>query len=149
MQRIRFLVRYWLPVLLWMGVIFSASSDSHSAAHSSRIIAPVVRWLWPDLSEEGVYGVVLLVRKCGHVAEYALLALLLWRGLHGRAKRPWRWSEAGLALGLTALYAASDEFHQTFVPSRQGSPWDVLLDTSSAALALLCLWGIGRWRKWW
>jgi VanZ family protein len=151
-QRIRFFLKYWLPVLLWMGVIFSASSDRHSATHSSRIIAPVVRWLWPSLSDEGVYGVVLFVRKCGHVAEYALLALLLWRALRRPAqpvKGPWRWSEAGLALGLAALYAASDEFHQTFVPSRQGSSWDVLLDTSSAALALLCLWGIGRWRKWW
>ena len=145
-------LRYWLPVLVWMVVIFSASGDSNSAEHASRIIAPLVRWLLPDLSEDTVQAVVLLVRKCGHVVEYAILALLLWRVLRQPAKAgsaPWRWSEAGVALALAALYAASDELHQTFVPSRQGSVWDVLLDTSSAALALLCLWCFGWLRKWW
>jgi len=151
-QRIRLFVRYWLPVLVWMGVIFSASGDSNSAARSSRIIGPLVRWLLPDLSEEAVHAVVLFVRKCGHVAEYAVLALLLWRVVRRPVKpgsAPWRWSEAGLALAVAALYAASDELHQAFVPSRQGSVRDVLLDTSGAALALLCLWAVGRLRKRW
>jgi VanZ family protein len=135
-----------------MLIIFSASGDSNSAARSSRIIAPLVRWLLPDLPEESVQGVVLFVRKCGHVTEYAVLALLLWRALRGSAKSGnprWRWSKAGLALGITALYAVSDELHQTFVPARQGSVWDVLLDTSGAVLALLCLWAAGRLRKRW
>ncbi len=152
MQRIRLFLRYWLPVLLWMGVIFSASGDSNSAEHSSRIIAPLVRWLLPDLSEEAVHAVVLFVRKSGHVVEYAVLALLLWRALRKPAKSgstPWRWSEAGLALGVAALYAATDELHQAMVPSRQGCVGDVLLDTSGAALALLCLWAAGRLRKRW
>jgi VanZ family protein len=61
--------------------------------------------------------------------------------LHGR--RP----QAGLALGLAAPYAATDEFHQTFVPSRQGSVWDVLLDTGGACVGLIILWAIGRLRK--
>ena len=151
-QRIRLFAKYWLPVLLWMWLIFSASGDSHSAVRSSRIIAPLVRWLLSDLSEEAVQAVVLFVRKCGHVAEYAVLALLLWRVVRRPVKpgsAPWRWSEAGLALAVAALYAASDELHQAFVPSRQGSVRDVLLDTSGAALALLCLWAVGRLRNRW
>jgi VanZ family protein len=52
-----------------------------------------------------------------------------------------------LALGLAAFYACTDEFHQTFVPSRQGSAWDVLLDTGGASLGLLLLWAGGRCRK--
>ena len=133
-----------------MWVIFSASSDQMSMQHSSRIVGPLVHWLFPHLSDEAVHGIVMFVRKCAHVAEYAVLALLLWRALrkpaeHGKA--PWRWSKAGLVLALVALYAASDEIHQAFVPSRQASVWDVLLDTSGAALALLCLWGFGRLRK--
>ena len=135
-----------------MGVIFSASSDRLSSQHSSRIIGPIVRWLFPHLSEEAVHALVMIVRKCAHLAEYAVLALLLWRALR---KRPelnapsWRWSEAGLALALVALYAASDEIHQAFVPSRQGGVRDVLLDTAGAALALLGLWVVGRLRKRW
>ena len=133
-----------------MGVIFSASGDQFSFQHSSRIIGPFVRWLFPHLSDEAIHAIVVVVRKCAHLTEYAVLALLLWRALR---KPPvpgtpsWRWSEAGLALALVALYAASDEFHQTFVPSRDGCVSDVLLDTAGGALALLCLWAVGRWRR--
>ena len=135
-----------------MWVIFSASSDRMSFQHSSRIIGPVVRWLFPHLSDEAVHAIVVIVRKCAHLAEYAVLALLLWRALHKPPKPdapPWRWSEAGLVLALVALYAASDEIHQTFVPSRQGCVRDVLLDTAGGALGLLCLWAAGRLRKRW
>ncbi len=135
-----------------MGLIFSVSSDTLSFQHSSRIIGPLVRWLFPQLSDTTVAHIVFGIRKCAHLAEYAILALLLWRALRPAAKpkaREWRWSRAGLALAVAALYAATDEVHQSFVPSRQGSVWDVLLDTTGAALALLFLWATGRWRKLW
>lgn len=148
----RSFVKYWLPVQVWMGIIFSASSDSGSFQHSSRIIGPLLRWLFPHLSDEAVHAIVVFVRKCAHLAEYAVLALLLWRALRREStprNAPWRWSKAGLVLALVSLYAASDEFHQAFVPSRQASVWDVWLDTTGAAFGLLCLWGIGRLRKRW
>jgi VanZ family protein len=135
-----------------MLVIFSASSDGMSFQHSSRIIGPFVHWLFPHLSDGAVHAIVMFARKCAHVTEYAVLGLLLWRVLRRPAEPmvpSWRWSHAGLALALAALYAATDEFHQAFVPSRQASVWDVLLDTAGAALGLLCLWAVGRWRKRW
>jgi VanZ family protein len=63
--------------------------------------------------------------------------------------RPWIWREARLALLLVALYAASDEFHQLFVSSRDAAVHDVLIDTAGGAASLLALWIIGRWRKHW
>jgi VanZ family protein len=150
--KLRSLTKYWLPVLVWMWVIFSASSDRLSFQHSSRLIGPLVHWLFPHLSDEAIHALVIIVRKCAHLAEYAVLALLLWRALR-KPSEPntpsWRWSEAGLALALVVLYAASDEIHQTFVPSRQGCVGDVLLDTAGAAFALLCLWAAGRLCKRW
>ena len=146
----RSFLRYWLPVLVWMCVIFSASSDQMSFQHSSRIIGPFLHWLFPHLSDETIHSAVVTVRKCAHLTEYAALALLLWRALRKPAQpgpAPWQWSKAGLVLALVALYAASDEFHQAFVPSRQASVWDVLLDTTGAAIALLCLWAVGRLRR--
>ncbi len=148
--RFRSLSRYWLPVLIWMCVIFSASSDRMSMAHSSRIITPIVRWLFPHFSDQAVEEAVFYGRKFAHVAEYAILALLVWRALHnpGRSDpHPWSWPEAARAALLVLLYAAADEFHQSFVPSRDASLRDVLLDTSGAILALLFLWGLGRWRR--
>ena len=148
--KLRSLAGYWLPVLVWMWVIFSASGDQMSFQHSSRIIGPVMRWLLPHLSEEAVHAIVVVVRKCAHLAEYGVLALLLWRALR-KPPRPdapaWRWPEAGLVLALVALYAASDEIHQSFVPSRQGCVGDALLDTAGGAFGLLGLWAAGRWRK--
>jgi VanZ family protein len=152
MLKLRSFANYWLPVLLWMGIIFSASGDSASFQHSSRIIGPLMRWLFPHLSDDAVHAIVVSVRKCAHLAEYAVLALLLWRALRKESARdttPWRWSKAGLVLALVALYAASDEIHQAFVPSREASVRDVLLDTAGAAFGLLCLWGVGRLRKCW
>src|ERR1017187_1838480 len=148
--KLRSLIRYWLPVLVWMWIIFSASGDQMSFQHSSRIIGPFVRWLLPNLSDEVIHAIVVFVRKCAHLTEYAVLALLLWRALRkppGPGAPRWRWSEAGLALTLVALYAASDEFHQPFVPSREGSVSDARLATAGGALPLLCLGAAGRWRK--
>ena len=149
MLRTRSFLRYWLPVLVWMAVIFSASSDRMSFQHSSRLIGPLVHWLLPHLSDKALHDVIVGVRKCAHLAEYAVLALLLWRALHKPAqagRSPWRWSEAGLVLALVALYAASDEIHQAFVPSREASVWDVFLDTIGATIGLLFLWTVGRLR---
>jgi hypothetical protein len=102
-----------------MGVIFCASGERFSFQHTSRIIGPLARWLFPHLSGEAIHALIVIVRKCAHLAEYAVLALLLWRALRKPPEPdapPWRWPEAGLAMALVALYAASDEFHQTFVP---------------------------------
>jgi VanZ family protein len=146
------LSKYWLPVLVWMAVIFYGSSDSASFQHSSRIIEPLVRWIFPSVSPGTVHDVVVAVRKTAHLSEYAVLAILLWRAL---ATRPnlklcsWSWTEAMCALLIVILYAASDEFHQSFVPSREASLRDVLIDSLGGLLALIFLWIIGRWRQRW
>ena len=134
--------KYWLPVILWMALIFSASSDSQSSRRSSRFIEPVVRWLKPDMSEESVRKIVLVVRKCAHVTEYAVLAVLLWRARRGAAtnRTGWTRAHAVFALVVASLYSASDEIHQAFVPNRGASVADVCLDTVGAALGLLIVW---------
>lgn len=144
--------KYWLPVLAFMAVIFSASADRKSAHRSSRLIEPLLRWLFPDLTNDTVWLVVLVVRKCAHVTEYAILALLLWRALRASTlpkSRAWSWRLARNAWWLAVLYAASDELHQWFVPDRQPSGWDVMIDGLGAAAGLLALWALGHWRQWW
>jgi VanZ family protein len=147
----RFL-KYWLPVLLWMALIFSASSDRMSFQHSSRIIEPLVRWLVPNISDTSVHTVVVVARKAAHVTEYAILAVLVWRlvrQLSSPRGSSGRWSDALRTLLIVILYAASDEFHQLFVPSREASVVDVAIDTSGAVLALLFIGVLARWRQRW
>jgi len=109
-----------------------------------------LRWLNPNVSNETINTVQHLVRKTAHFTEYAVFAWLIWR-VRRRPRRgdtrPWRWSEAAFALGLTVLFAASDEWHQSFVPSREARVTDVLIDTAGAVagLAAVCLWR--QWRS--
>ena len=145
-------VKYWLPPLIWMTLIFSASGDTQSYEHSSHLIAPILRALFPHLSEEGVRVGVVVVRKCAHLTEFAVLGLLFWRAFRKPVRsdpRPWSWRDAGRSVLLVALYAATDEMHQLFVPSRGPSVHDVLLDTSGAISGLLLAWALHRWcRRW-
>ena len=111
MANIRPFIKYWLWPVVWMAVIFTASSDSHSYERSSRLIAPLLYWLFPQISANTVDWVVFIARKCAHVAEYSVFAWLLWRAFHRPAKsdsRPWSGREAALVLGIVALFAASD-----------------------------------------
>lgn len=140
--KLRTFLKYWLPVLVWMALIFSASADSHSYEHSSRCVEPFLRWLFPQMSQTRIGQIHHLIRKCCHLAEYAVLALLLWRALNRSKNKlsPWSWPKVLGALLIVLLYAASDEFHQIFVPTRTPLVLDVLIDTAGGAIGLLALW---------
>lgn len=145
-------IRYWLPVILWMALIFGASTGLGASQHTSRLIRPVLLFLFPDIDAESMWQVVFVIRKTAHVVEYAILGILCWRALRrpvSNDSRPWQPRHAVFAVAMAAAYAASDEAHQFFVASRTGSPWDVLLDTSGALLGVLLVWLRGRWRKRW
>jgi VanZ family protein len=132
-----------------MLAIFSFSTDILSAQHTSRVIGPFLRWLNPDVSERTIQLVQTIVRKSGHVVEYAILAILFRRAfsqfIKNNSRLAW-WRQTGWSLLAAILYAVTDEYHQSFVPSRWASPWDVLIDSLGAALglAILCLTGWGR-----
>ena len=87
----------------------------------------------PDLSS-GLGTLDLILRKLAHATEYALLTLL-WAW----ALRPvTRWN-VPIAAAIAVLYAASDEFHQTFVEGRHGATTDVLVDAVGVAIAIALL----------
>jgi VanZ family protein len=135
------LLRYWLPVIIWMAIIFIGSTDLLSAEQTSRIIGPLLRWLKPDISPETIAQVQFFVRKGAHLTEYAVLATLLWRALRFGTRLQWKMSiVAGTVLFVCVLFAASDEFHQSFVASRTASASDVLIDIAGALIALAFCW---------
>ena|SRR3712207_4382209 len=134
-------IRRWVPVIICMLVIFTASTDLMSAEHTSRFIGPFLRWLVPEISAATIVAVQLLVRKLAHVTEYALLASLLLRALRpapGEAMLP----RAVTALAVAGACAALDEFHQSFVASRTGSPRDVMIDVAGAVIGVAIYWFI-------
>jgi VanZ family protein len=141
---------YWLPMLLWMLVIFTASGDQMSFQHTSRIIEPFLHWLLPSLTQETAHAVVVLVRKAAHVSEYSVLTVLVWRlvdSYRPTSDRTNTWANTRLTLLVVVLYAASDEFHQYFVPSREASIRDVLIDSCGAIFALIFIHVAARWKR--
>src|SRR5712672_2887280 len=113
-----------MPVIAWMVLIFAGSSDVLSAEHTSRFIVPLLRWLDPQISFATIVAIHIAIRQLGHFTEYAILALLLWRRLRGTFLTVRGISLTGLTFLLAAAFAASDEFHQSFVPTRTASPRD-------------------------
>ena len=115
--------------------MFTASTDLMSGEHTSRFLVPFLRWLNPDISPAALAQVNFLVRKAAHVTEYAILAALLFRGW-GSLVRFLGWRSLA-ALATAGVFAAGDEFHQSFVSSRTASLGDVLLDCAGACCGVL------------
>lgn len=123
----------FLPPLAWSVVIAWFSGARYHGGVTAPLIEPWLRALMPWATLEQIAGAHWLLRKTGHVVEYAVLALLWRRALAGPdAPAPWRWP-----LALAILTAGLDELRQSLTPTREGRFADVLLDSGAAAGALL------------
>ncbi len=101
-------VYYYLPVFLWLGLIFYLSSI-------------------PGLKSGASLSTEIFLRKLAHISEYLILVFLFWRVFVLHLK--FSLSKANIITFLCCFfYAASDEFHQFFVQNRSGRPFDVLVD---------------------
>ncbi|PYJ75364.1 MAG: hypothetical protein DME77_09585 [Verrucomicrobia bacterium] len=134
-------LKYWLPVLIWLCVIFVGSTDVLSAEQTSRFVEPFLRWLKPDISSETLAQIHFFARKLGHIFEYALLAIFLWRALRSGANLRVKISILVIVVWFVcAIFAATDEFHQSFIPSRTASPNDVVIDIFGVVIGLtICM----------
>lgn len=142
--------KFWLPVILWMALIFTLSTGIGSMQRTSRIIGPLLRLVWADVSDKTIHDVQVVVRKGGHVTGYAVLAILLLRA-RNQVLFPdtWNTKSAFFSETVAIVYAITDEFHQSFEPTRYASAWDVLIDGLGAAAGLFIIWAIGKLRRKW
>jgi len=121
--------RYWLPAIFWMGLIFFLSSQTEADMPHY----PDGKWDW-------------FLKKLAHMAEYGILTLLVWRAISGsigdQAKRRYIW----VTPIICAIYAASDEYHQSFIAGRRSSVLDVVIDTLGILLTFGGMSALLRWR---
>ena len=153
---------YWVPPFVWIVLNFIASGDLLSGGHTAMMLRWVLGVLHLHVANVELLNHIL--RKIGHFAAYAILGGLFfrsWRASLPEFRRAWRddpatgnpvptfraklWTLrwAALAVSSAALAAIFDEWHQSFVPTRGSSLWDVLLDTGGAIflqLILMMLW---------
>jgi VanZ family protein len=134
---------------MWAAFVLFASTANFSASNTSRIIRPLLLWLFPHISDASINQVHFYVRKTAHFTEYGVLALLAARALRTSGLAALRRSWWLASFALVAVVALVDEYHQSFLPSRTGTIYDSLLDMTGGATALLCfaLWLASRRRR--
>ena len=136
-----FLFQRWLPVILWAGLIFYFSTESFTFSNTEGFFSEWLSWLLPELAPAEFLPFHPVLRKLGHWFEYFILAILLMRAQR-RANEPKLATEViRRTLGLVLAYAASDEYHQSWVPERTASVVDVAIDTFGGLCGVfwLCL----------
>ena len=138
------LLRAWLPAAVWICLIAFESTDFFSSEHTGTMLYTLLTRLFGRIDFYHFLVFHHYLRKTGHVVGYGMLSLLLLRGwratlgrVHGLLLRAALLSWLG-----TAFVAALDEWHQSYIPSRTGTIWDVALDTVAgvAFLVVAYLW---------
>lgn len=124
----------------WMVFIFMMSAmpgdvSGEQSGFVTEMIEKALTFVFGAQTAGGipVDALEMVVRKCAHMGEYAVLFWLWAHALSVSGAKP----PARTALIVCAAYAASDEFHQCFSDGRGPSPVDVMIDTVGAAIALL------------
>jgi VanZ family protein len=144
--------RAWIPALLWLAVIAWESTPMMSAGNTQRFLFVVIRFFDPQITIFQLQLLNAVGRKLGHCFGYAMLSLLMLRAWWSTLLLPrwapqvptlramllcWSARAAGIALLSTAAVAGLDEWHQSFLPARTGTIYDVALDTMAAAAVQL------------
>jgi VanZ family protein len=141
----------WIAAVLWLGIIAVEStkllSSDNTGAFLYKLLTRFVGTI--DIGTFEIWHHY--IRKTGHVVGYAVLSWLLFRAW--RATLPllrnacWSFRWAAIAFLMTAMVASVDEWHQSFIPSRTGTPWDVLLDSCAALSVQLVIYAALRKRS--
>ena len=129
-------------------MIFLESSNLGASSNTSRILYPLFHFLF-GMDNAHFEHWHFFIRKGGHVFGYGLLSILLFRAwretLPSLEHSKWTLRWATIAVVGTAIVASLDEWHQSYLPSRTGTPWDVLLDTCAAIAAQILVFLWIRW----
>ncbi len=113
-------------------------------SETSRFVGPIVKFFFPDISDQSLQTVHFLVRKSAHVTEYAILAFFAVHGFTRSTHEILRKLRYYLPILLVSIVAAADEINQSFEASRTASGWDTLLDLAGGAAMVTMLWLVGR-----
>lgn len=135
---LRHWIYVWLPVLVGIGVIAVESTEAFGSDHTSAPLRKIFEVLFGHVSNPSWELIHHYIRKTGHFLGYGFIGLAWLRAWWKTLPQSRFRTDALLALLGTAMVASCDEWHQSFLPNRTASPWDVLLDcTGGITLQLI------------
>lgn len=138
---------FWGITLGWASLIFYLSTAGFGPNSSERVLTRLISLLCLNISPNNVHTLQAILRKSGHLGEYAILALLLYLVLSSQTPFLWNFRRVLLCLFIAVAYSFTDEFHQCFVPTRHPSLFDCGVDCLGAAVALGLLYPSQKWLK--
>jgi VanZ family protein len=138
-SRRRVLLSAWIPAAICVLLIALSSSDTFSSGNTGSFLRPWVEDLIGPLSNHAWKDLLFDIRKTAHFWGYGLVSLVFFRAWRMTFRLSRSYSAvtaslraAAIALLSTLVLSSADEFHQSFLPKRTGSPFDVLLDMCGA-----------------
>ncbi len=137
-RSVKFWISAWLPVAIGIAAIVIESTPSFGSDHTSGPLRIVFEAIFGHVSDARWDVIHHLLRKTGHFIGYGLIGLTWLRAWWMTLPRSRFFACAALGLLGTALVASCDEWHQSYLPNRGSSIWDVLLDCSGA-LVMICI----------
>ena len=130
----------WLPVAIGIAIIVIESTEWFGTDHTSGPLRHIFEFLFGHVSNARWEVIHHVIRKTGHFLGYGFIGLAWLRAWWFTLPHSRFIHDAFLALLGTALVASCDEWHQTFLPNRTGTPWDVVLDCSGAIVLQLLVY---------
>jgi VanZ family protein len=128
-------MKYWIPVVLWIAIVYLMSTGSMSGDNTASWIEPILRFIAPSFSPREIGILHGLIRKAAHVAESCISGMLLFCAFRRGSADEKVWVWAGYAILGVIFIAVVDEFHQSFIPVRTSSIKDVGLDLAGGMIA--------------
>jgi len=143
-RELKHLLGAWLPVIAGVCIIAMESTPAFGSDRTSGPLRSIFEAIFGPVSAPSWETIHHAIRKSGHFIGYGLLGLAWLRAWWMTLPRSVFLQDALLALLGTALTASADEYHQTFLPNRTGTPWDVLLDCCGALTLQVAMYAIMR-----
>ena len=129
----------YAPLVLWIGFVLFLSTGQASMSNTSRFIRPFLEFIFPNTPSELIDVYHGYIRKLAHLTEYAILAFWAFRAFKNSSYTILRRFWFVCAFILAFLIASIDETNQSYIASRTGSIYDVLLDaTGGLMMIILC-----------
>src|SRR5215470_15750046 len=121
------ILRYWLPVLLMLGMMAYFSTDVFSGENTRGAIETILGWFSIHPGKRAIGHINFITRKCAHFLEYAVLAALIFRAFRADSPSRWRLTWFLGSLSIVIAWSLADEYHQSFTHSRTASIYDSML----------------------
>jgi VanZ family protein len=142
----RYWIGVWWPVAFTTVVIALESTQWFGSDNTNGPLRSLYQALFGHVGDARWEVIHHYIRKCGHLIGYGLVGLSWLRAWRKTLPNHSSRNHAVLAMIATALVASADEFHQSFLPNRTSSPWDVLIDCSGALAMMLLAYAVTSMR---